>query len=141
MNKFFISGNVPSSKNSKVMGRFHSKTVKKYLRSYGIQHYSPSRQEVKPYVTIPMTFPVKELTELFKGQEYPFEIGFHFVRGSKHKFDFHNAVQILFDLFTAFKIIEDDNSDCVVPRCIWNGNTTYTYDKENPGVYIYKLTR
>lgn len=134
--KLFIPGNVASSKNSKVMGRFHSKTVKKYLKSFGINTFSSGKKEVTPYKTTPMTFPVEELKELFSNYEYPFEIGFHFVRGSRHKFDFHNAVQILFDLFTAFDIIEDDNADCVAPRCIWKHNQLYSYDKESPGVEI-----
>ena len=135
----FISGNVPSSKNSKIntsRGSFNSKTVQKYLRSYGIQHYSSSKKEIKTYKTIPMTFPVDELKELFKDKQYPIIIGMHFVRGSKHKWDFHNACQIILDLFTAFDIIEDDNMDCIIPECLFINGKHYSYSKENPGVIV-----
>jgi len=136
MNSLFINGNVPSSKNSKIKGRFFSKTVQKYLRSYGIKSFSARRKVVEGYKTIPMTFPKGELKEMFKDVKYPTEIYFRFVRGTRHKCDFHNMTQILFDLFTAFDIIPDDDMDHVVARCIKKDNTFYDYDKENPGVYI-----
>ena len=132
----FIKGNVPSSKNSKINGKFFSKTVQKYLRSFAIQSFSSTKKQVIGYKTIPMTFPVEELKELFKDKSYPITIGFHFVRNSKHKWDFHNACQIILDLLTAFDIIEDDNMDCIIPQCLWMNDSHYTYDKENPGVYI-----
>ena len=50
--EFFIQGNCPSLKNSKIKGEngiFHSKTVGKYLKSLGIQHYSSSKKTVKGY--------------------------------------------------------------------------------------------
>ena len=135
----FIKGNVASSKNSKIntsKGSFNSKTVQKYLKSLGIQSYSSSKKEVKIYKTIPLTFPLKELKELFKDKSYPIIIGMHFVRNTKHKFDFHNACQIILDLFTAFDIIEDDNMDCIIPQVLWINQSHFSYDKENPGVWI-----
>ncbi len=139
MKAIFIKGNVPSSKNSKIntsKGSFNSKTVQKYLRNYGIISYSSSKKEVKTYKTIPMTFPVNELKELFKDHTYPIVIEMHFIRGTKHKWDFHNVCQIILDLFTAFDIIEDDNMDCIIPQCFAMNNSYYTYDRENPGVWI-----
>ena len=135
----FIPGNVPSSKNSKIAtsrGVFHSKTVQKYLRSHGIQHFSSSKKFVTPYKTIPLTFPVHKLRRMFDDLEKPITIGFHFVRGTKHKFDFTNLVQILLDLFVAFDIIDDDNMDNVIPQCLWIDSKHYSYDKENPGVLV-----
>lgn len=135
----FIEGNVPSSKNSKIntsKGSFMSKTVKKYLRMYGIQTFSSRKKEYKGYKTIPMTFPVEELRDLFSGVVYPVVVKFHFVRGSKHKFDFVNVVQILADLFTVFDIIPDDNMDYFLPKVMFRNDEAYTYNKENPGVYI-----
>jgi galactose-1-phosphate uridylyltransferase len=67
---------------------------------------------------------------------YPLSIGFHFVRGSKHKFDFHNAVQIIADLLVAHDFIEDDNMDCLIPYPLEINGKYYTYDSKNPGVYI-----
>ena len=136
MNSIFIKSNVPSSKNSKINGRFFSKTVQRYLRSKGIKSFSARRKVVEGYKTIPMTFPAGELKEMFKDVKYPIEIGFRFVRGTRHKCDFHNMTQILFDLFTAFDIIPDDDMDHVVARCMIEKGTFYDYNKEDPGVFI-----
>jgi len=138
-NTVFIPYNVPSSKNSKINTgnrSFNSKTTQKYLRAFGIQTYSSARKEVKGYKTIPMTFPVKELNKLFSTSSYPITIGLHFVRNSRHKWDLHNACQIILDLFTAFDIIPDDNMDYIIPQCFWMNGKHYTYDKVNPGVYV-----
>ena len=134
--KVFIKGNVPSSKNSKIKGRFFSPTVQKYLRSHGIKSFSSRRKEVEFYKTIECTFPVTELQELLKNVKYPVIIGFHFIRGTKHKWDFHNACQILLDVFTAFDIIQDDDMTHIIPQCLWIEGNHYSYDKSNPGVII-----
>jgi hypothetical protein len=137
----FIPGNCPSLKNSKIKtsrGIFPSKTVKNYLTDLGIQRYSASRKEVVGYKTKPNKF--EELREIFnkalEGKEPPVEIGFHFVRKTKHKFDFNNANQIIADLLTAHGIIEDDNMDCFIPYAFKMNDKFYTIDKENPGVYL-----
>ena len=137
----FIPGNFPSLKNSKIKtsrGIFPSKTVKNYLTDLGIQRYSASRKEVVGYKTKPNKF--EELREIFnkalEGKEPPVEIGFHFVRKTKHKFDFNNANQIIADLLTAHGIIEDDNMDCFIPYAFKMNDKFYTIDKENPGVYL-----
>lgn len=135
----FIKGNVPSSKNSKVAtksGLFHSKTVGKYLRSLGIMAYSVTRKTVTGYKTIPSTYPIEELTNIFKDSVSPIKVGLHFVRKDKKHFDFHNISQIVFDLMVAHNIIEDDNMNCVIPFPYMIGGAWYSIDKENPGVYI-----
>ena len=134
--EIFIKYNVPSSKNSKIKGKFFSKTVQKYLRNYGIKSFSSRKKTVEKYATIPMTFPVEELKELFKDKEYPIIIGFHFIRDSKRQWDFVNIVQILLDLFTAFCIIEDDSIDYIIPMPFKIEDKWYSIDKENPGVII-----
>jgi hypothetical protein len=141
----FIKGNIPSSKNSKVAtskGIFHSKTVGKFLREMGIQHYSVSKKEITYYKIRPCMFPVKDLKDLISGslktglEGGPIKIGVHFVRQTKSKFDFHNICQIIFDLMVAFDIIEDDNMDCILPFPMKIDNKWYTVDKDNPGCYI-----
>lgn len=140
----FISGSIPSSKNSKVAtsrGVFHSKTVGKFLREQGIQHYSVSKKEITYYKTRPCVFPVKELRSMLANLESsqrrtPIKFGIHFVRQTKAKFDFHNICQILFDLMVAFDIIEDDNMDCVLPFPMQMNGNWYSVDKLNPGAYI-----
>ena len=137
----FIPGNCPSLKNSKIKtsrGIFPSKTVKSYLTDLGIQRYSASRKEVVGYARKPNK--IEELREIFnkalEGKEPPVEIGFHFVRKTKHKFDFNNANQIIADLLTAHGIIEDDNMDYFIPYAFKMNDKFYTIDKENPGVYL-----
>ena len=137
----FISGSIPSSKNSKVAtskGVFHSKTVTKWLREQGIQHYSVSKKEITYYKTRPCIFPVEQLSQLLSASHgiKPVKIGIHFVRQTKAKFDFHNICQILFDLMVAFSIIEDDNMDCILPFPMQMNGAWYSVDKNTPGAYI-----
>lgn len=135
----FIPHNVPSSKNSKIKGKFFSKTVQKYLRKHGIQHFSSHKKTITPYKTIPMTFPFDEISTLLKGEEYPILLGFHFVRDSKRSFDFHNVCQIIFDIMVAGNVIEDDDSDHVLPFPMMLNNQWYKIDRDSPGVYINVL--
>lgn len=137
----FIPGNVPSSKNSRINtsnGSFASKTVKTYLNNLGIQSYSSRKKTVKGYVNKPNL--IEKLRNQFlkqiEGKELPLEIGFHFVRHTKRKFDFHNIVQVSLDLLTAHDIIIDDNMDCVIPFALKIDNKFYSVDKMNPGVWI-----
>mgnify|MGYP001051326341 CR=1 FL=1 len=137
----WIDGNVPSLKNSKVKtsrGIFPSKTVQNYIRDLGIQSYSVSKKIVKGYVRRDNLFEQlrPEFEEAMKDKETPYRIGFHFVRRTKHKFDFHNMVQILADLMVAHDFIEDDNMEYFIPIPMRMKGEFYHYDKEKPGVYI-----
>lgn len=136
----FIPGNIPSLKNSKIKGRFPSKTVMKWLRLYGIQSYSPSRKEVKFFKTIRGLYNFREIVApISKIQDYPIKLGFHFIRGSKHKWDFNNATHIVLDLMTAFNIIPDDSVNYILPFPLELEGKYFDYDKDNPGVYIAVL--
>lgn len=137
----WIDGNVPSSKNSKVKtsrGIFASKTVTKYLRALGIQHYSVGKKIVSGYVRRPNLFEElrPQFEEALKDKNPPFVVGFHFVRNSKRKFDFHNIVQIIADLIVAHDFIEDDNMDHFIPVPFKKKGEYYSVDKEKPGVYV-----
>lgn len=86
-------------------------------------------------------FPVGELKELIlSGQPDskggPLKIGVHFVRQSKTKFDFHNLVQVIFDLMVAFDIIEDDNMDCILPFPMEIDGKWHSVNKNKPGAWI-----
>lgn len=139
----FIKGSVPSLKNSKVKtskGIFSSKSVKKYLANLGIQRYSCSKKEVIGYKTKPnifLTEIIPKVKKLLENKPIPYEIGFHFVRNTKHKFDFNNANQLIADLLVAHDAIEDDNMDYFIPYALKMNDCFYSYDKENPGVWIY----
>lgn len=150
----FINGNIPSLKNGKVKtsrGIFSSKTVSKFLRSIGIQHFSSSKKTVKGYVdpTRPNQIELlrDEFNKMKKGKGYPLVVGYHQVRGSKRKFDFSNSVEIIQDLFTAHDFWEDDDITHVLPVPMTingelpNSNNIrkedfYSVDKNNPGVWI-----
>lgn len=114
----FIPGNVPSSKNSKQWtGRFliSSKATQKYIRETQFDWVTNKKQFLETAAT--MTFPLT--------------VGLYFKRGSKHRFDYINAAQIIFDLMQKYGWIPDDSADFVVPMFMG-----YCYDKENPGVEI-----
>ena len=133
----FIPFNTPSSKNSKIAtknGVFHSKTVMKYLRNLGIQHYSVSKKTVTEYKTKPNLF-----REAFKDWEKPTEfvkIGLHFIRDSRRGADFQNICQIILDLMVAHDFIEDDNMNWVLPFPLEIDGKYWKVDYKNPGVII-----
>lgn len=119
--KVFISGNVPSSKNSRpIFGKYlgKSKACNKYIKNS------------KPYY---LEF-ANAFRKLYDSLPKPVMISFQFIRGSKHKFDYINPAQTVQDLMTEYGFIEDDNADCIIPVF-----EPYEYDKENPGVYITLL--
>ena len=136
----FIKGSVPSLKNSKIAtshGVFYSKTVRKYLNSLGIQSYSPRKRYVKEYVDKINHPPL--FRDAFKGWKKPtqcIKMYFHFVRGTRHKWDFINMVQIIADLMTAYNFLEDDNMDYFIPFPLKSDGKYYSYDNDNPGVFI-----
>ena len=114
-----------------------SPTVKKWLRLYGISSYSSARKEVQLFKKIPYKYNFEQLCKSIAfNKNYPLCIGFHFIRGTKHKFDFNNANHIITDLMTAYDIIPDDNMDYVVPFPLKIEGRWYSIDKNNPGVII-----
>ena len=111
MTKIFIPGNVPSSKNSKQWtGKFlvHSKTTQAYVKKTK-RHYKEKKAD---------------FYKLIEGKLPPYTISFKFVRGTKHRFDYHNAIQIVADLMQECEWLEDDNADYLKP-CFED----YEYDK------------
>jgi len=139
-NLIFLPGNIPSSKNSKVNGRFFSKTVMKWLRLYGIKGYSSRKKEVYYFARVQRLYNMEEiLLPLKHSTNYPLKLGLHFVRGSKHRWDFGNACQVVFDLMTALDIIPDDDTTYLLPFPLEINGEYWSYDKDNPGVYITVL--
>ena len=116
--KWFIPFNVPSSKNGRRWtGKYFisSKTVMNYRKNtkdHYAKHAKAFRKEFEKYQT-------------------PVKIGFTFVRGSRHKFDYINPAQTVQDDMVKAGWIEDDNADFIIPVF-----EHYSYDKKNPGVYI-----
>ena len=116
--KWFIPGNVPSSKNGRRWtGRYFvsSKATTKY-RKETAKYYDKFRKGFR-----------KQLAKL----ELPVKISFKFIRGSKHKFDYINPAQTVQDDMVKHKWIDDDNCENILPVF-----EPYEYNKENPGVEI-----
>ena len=141
----FIPNNIPSLKNSKIattIGKapnkrvilLPSKTVKKYLKAMGIKKYS-AKGYVEEYATRENLFR-EAVGNFFDGCQKPVVVKFFFVRGSHHKFDIINAMQIICDLLVAHGYIEDDNADYLIPVPMRAEGKWYSYDKDNPGVYL-----
>lgn len=119
---FFISGNTPSSKNSKIWtGTFlvPSKTVSKWLRA--------SRKEWREQA--------EKFLNAIKDLEKPYYIELTFIRKTRRKFDYINIAQVIFDEMQHHGWLEQDDADHVKP---YFGD--YQYDKHNPGVVIKVLT-
>ena len=144
----FIPHNVPSLKNSKTattVGKgknkrstlVHSPAVRKYLQKIGVKKYS-TRSGVENYVNRPNLFR-DSIGGYFHGVPVPVIVKFHFIRDSKRKFDFHNAVQIIADLLVAHGFIEDDNMDYFIPVPMRSNGQWYSVDPKNPGVYLKKV--
>lgn len=69
----------------------------------------------------------------------PYKIGFHFIRGSKHKYDFVNPVQTVQDLMVTYGWLEDDNIEIMLPLPLEypvDSGSFSSYSKQEPGVVI-----
>ena len=119
----FISGNTPSSKNSKQFvtlktGKtllINSKTAQKYIK------------ESKADWLINKN----EFFKMLKDKEKPYKVELYFIRDSKRRFDYINAAQIVFDLMQEYGYIEDDDSQNIIP--VFKG---FEVDKTKAGVEI-----
>jgi hypothetical protein len=101
--KWWIPGNVPSSKNGKRWtGKYliSSKTVMKYRKD-----------TTKVYKKLAASFK-KELVKY----DLPVIISFKFFRGSRHKFDYINPAQTVQDDMVKHGWIEDDNMTYMIPH-------------------------
>jgi hypothetical protein len=116
--KFFIPGNVPSSKNGRRW------TGKYFIASKTVVNY---RKIAKPFYISQANAFKKELAK----HSLPVEISFTFIRGTKHKFDYINPAQTVQDDMVTHGWIEDDNVEFIKPVFM-----DYQYDKANPGVII-----
>ena len=119
--KWFIPGNVPSSKNGRRWtGKYFvsSKATTKYRKDTAI-YFEKFRKGFR-----------KQLAKL----DLPVRISFKFIRGSKHKFDYINPAQTTQDDMVKHHWIDDDNCENIIPVF-----EPYEYDKENPGVEIKLL--
>lgn len=123
MNKYWIPENTPSSKNSRIWtGRFSivSKATSKWKTS--------TKEYWEKYAD--------DFKNEFQKYEKPVLVGFHFVRKSKHRWDFGNICQAPLDEMVRHNWIEDDNSSIILPIPLNLNKVYWSNDKENPGVWI-----
>lgn len=124
--KVFVPGNVPSSKNSRQTnmktGRsFVSKTVARYYKS------------TEEFFLLGRNAWRRRWDTLSK----PWPIYFHFVRGSRHKFDWINPAQTIQDRLTKFDWIDDDNTSVMIPFPLLVDGEWSTINLDEPGCWIY----
>ena len=120
---FWISGNTPSSKNSKVWtGTYFipSANTRQWLRATK-KEWIAQRDAFK---------------EALLGLRKPYYIEFTFVRKSRHKFDYINIAQAPCDQMKEYGWLDDDDMDNIKP---YFGD--YRYDKLSPGCIIKILKR
>ena len=116
--KWFIPGNVPSSKNGRRW------TGKYFISSKATMKY---RKETKEYYKKYK----KEFLNALKECEFPVKISFKFIRGTRHKFDYINPAQTVQDDMVKQGWLPDDDCSLLIPVF-----EPYEYNKENPGVEI-----
>lgn len=124
----WLSGNVPSSKNSKRVVRAGGGKLRVIWSELADKYRKSVRYEMQ--AELPHW---KELTDHL---QRPLMVGFHFVRSSKRLFDFHNAVQTIADLMVTNKWIEDDHMGLFIPIPLQIESRWLTIDPESPGVII-----
>ena len=118
----FINGNVPSQKNSK---RILKRGNKRFIGSSDLVLTYKAKSEGE-WLLKRNTF-----LSMLEGLDPPFHISFRFVRDSKRKFDYTNALDTVQDCMVTHKWLTDDNCDILIPVIV-----PYSVNKLKPGVWI-----
>lgn len=121
----FIPYNVPSLKNSKTIV-----TRGKRPMLIPSKRHSEYKKNTAPFYSERKAM----FLHLSNKRPKPLFIGLYFLRDSRHRFDYSNAIQTIEDIIVEQGWIEDDNADCLVPVPLG-----FSYNKETPGVFIWLL--
>lgn len=124
----FIHGNTPSSKNSR---NFNIKTKRSFPSKQTSTYIKESKLDFENNKDV--------FLNMIKNKSKPYKIGLHFIRKSRHKYDWINPCQTVQDLMVRYGWIEDDNVTEMLPFPIEYEGSYTTYDTNNPGVYIKVL--
>lgn len=121
--------NVPSSKNSRIFNiqrsmSFHSKTTQRYIN---VTKYAWSNKVA-----------ITAFKRCCENKHKPYKIGIHFIRDSRRKYDWINAVQIIQDLMVKNGWIDDDNTSEIIPFPM-EVNGEYSSYIPNQGAVIFSL--
>lgn len=124
---FFCPTGTPSSKNSRQW------TGKRFLPSKATTLWRTETQQW-------WEDNKEKFTDRLVGLEKPYLIGVHFVRKSKHKFDWINPMQTIQDEAVKYGYLDDDNCDEMIPFPLSIDGQWQSYSKDNPGAYIKILS-
>lgn len=125
-NYIYIPGNVPSAKNSKQRtktGIISSKASLRYKHDIA-PVYAAKRREF-----------VTTLSSL----DPPYNIGFHFIRSTRGRFDFNNMTQMVQDMMVSANWLEDDNVRNMLPFPLMVNDRFVSLSAEMAGVIICVL--
>lgn len=127
----FITGNTPSSKNSKriitITNKKTGKETTKLINSEVTEKYIKNSKA-------DWVLNKRNFLKMLIDKEKPYRIELYFIRDSRRKFDYINAAQIVFDLMQEYGYIDDDDSTNVIP--IFKG---FKVDRARAGVEIRVL--
>jgi Holliday junction resolvase RusA-like endonuclease len=116
--EFWISGNTPSSKNSRINTgnySFASKSTQAWIKQTRVEWINQARWFQYMASILPK----------------PIHVVFTFHRKARRKFDYINIAQAVLDQMEHYKWIVDDNADEIKP---YFGD--YMHDPKYPGVHI-----
>jgi len=121
---FWIPGNVPSSKNSRMRTRTGLFIASKAVRTY--------RTTSSEY-----WFKYKdEFRSILATKSKPIILGLHFIKVSKHDWDWINPAQTIQDEMVKAGWIDDDNVHELLPTPLFIDGKCWGTSKIKPGVYI-----
>jgi len=162
----WLSGAVPSSKNSKQIGFFYKKagTPSSWYFKKGSEfkpitptlRSSDQTEEYIKHIVQQIIDNKRRFKELVKDMPKPYIIQLHFVRKTKAMFDFGNAVEAIADsisgsfwkrhdkipqVVTQWIDVDDIENVVFIPVLanMLSGSPLYSVDKLNPGVWLQPL--
>ena len=127
MQLLFIPGAVPSSKNSRMMTKNNG-----FIASKATQKY----RKITPWY---FKMHKAAFMKMLEGKQKPYVIGMHFVRATKHAWDFNNPCQTIQDEMVKNGYISDDNVHEMIPVPLKINGRFWTLNKTQAGVYITVL--
>jgi len=127
-NCIFLSGNVPSSKNSKRI----------FIKSNGTPFITESAlcEKYRKHIKAQMMTNKMKFLCLIKDKKLPLIVQLYFIRSTKQQFDFNNISQILADLMQEYGWINNDNLDNLIVIPPLPPLKQYEVNKAQAGVVI-----
>lgn len=126
-NYVYIPGNVPSAKNSKQKTKFGLIGSKASLRY---------KHDIAPIYNSKR----KEFQAMLLSHTAPYNVGFHFIRATRGRFDFNNMTQMVQDMMVDAHWLDDDNVRNMLPFPMMVNDRFVSLSKELAGVVISVVT-